>query len=114
MESIMKGWKLGLLVGSFGLTSNAFAQQRPNILWLTYEDTSPQFIGCYGNKEAKTPVMDGLAAEGVRFTNSYSTGTVSSPSRFVLLRAVVLDGMVREIIGVIMKSRNLFMASRNT
>lgn len=85
MESIMKGWKLGLLVGSFGLTSNAFAQQRPNILWLTYEDTSPQFIGCYGNKEAKTPVMDGLAAEGVRFTNSYSTGTVSSPSRFCLI-----------------------------
>lgn len=109
----MKGWQLNLLVGSLGLASNAFAQQRPNILWLTYEDTSPQFIGCYGNEEAKTPVMDGLAAEGVRFTNAYSTGTVSSPSRFVLLLAVVQDGMVREIIVVIMKSQNSFMVFQN-
>ncbi len=52
----------------------------PNILWLTFEDTSPEFIGCYGNKVAKTPVMDKLAAEGTRFTAAYSTGSVCSPS----------------------------------
>lgn len=57
----------------------------PNIVWLTYEDTSPQFIGCYGNAEAKTPVMDSLASRGVRFMNAFSTGTVSSPSRFCLI-----------------------------
>lgn len=66
---------------------NGFAQQtkRPNILWLTFEDTSPQFIGCYGNQSARTPVMDQLAKTGTRFTNAYSTGTVSSPSRFCLI-----------------------------
>ena len=58
---------------------------RPNILWLTFEDTSPQFIGCYGDSLAKTPTMDKLAAEGVRFTSAFSTGTVSSPSRFCLI-----------------------------
>ena len=58
---------------------------RPNILWLTFEDTSPQFIGCYGDSMAKTPTMDKLASEGVRFTSAYSTGTVSSPSRFCLI-----------------------------
>jgi len=59
--------------------------KRPNILWLTYEDTSPQFIGCYGNDYAVTPVMDSLAKDGILFTNAFSTGTVSSPSRFCLI-----------------------------
>jgi arylsulfatase A-like enzyme len=57
----------------------------PNILWLTFEDTSPEFIGCYGNKVAKTPVMDKLAADGIRFTSAYSTGSVCSPSRSALI-----------------------------
>lgn len=52
------------------------AQDRPNILWITIEDISPQFIGCYGNKNASTPVIDKLAEEGI-----LSTGTVCSPSR---------------------------------
>ncbi|WP_282036817.1 sulfatase family protein [Saccharicrinis aurantiacus] len=58
---------------------------KPNILWLTFEDTSPQYIGCYGNNAAKTPVMDGLASEGLRFTSAFSTGTVCSPSRYALI-----------------------------
>lgn len=61
---------------------------KPNILWITIEDTSPQFIGCYGNKDAKTPVIDGLAAEGIRFTNAFSTGTVCSPSRTAIITGV--------------------------
>lgn len=59
--------------------------KHPNILWLTYEDTSPQFIGCYGNEHAHTPNIDGLAAEGVRFDAAFSTGAVSAPSRFCLI-----------------------------
>ncbi len=69
-----------------GLTTTA--QQKPNILWVTIEDTSPQFIGCYGNKEARTPVIDQLAKEGVRFTNAFSTGTVCSPSRSCIITGV--------------------------
>ncbi|MEX2232477.1 MAG: sulfatase [Cyclobacteriaceae bacterium] len=62
--------------------------QKPNILWVAIEDTSPQFIGCYGNKNARTPVIDALASEGVRFTNAFSTGTVCSPSRFTIITGV--------------------------
>lgn len=58
---------------------------KPNILWLTFEDTSPQYIGCYGNDDAHTPVMDKLASEGIRFTSAFSTGTVCSPSRYTLI-----------------------------
>ncbi|MHB1179016.1 MAG: sulfatase family protein [Daejeonella sp.] len=64
------------------------AQNKPNILWVTIEDTSPQFIGCYGNKDARTPVIDHLASEGVRFTNAFSTGTVCSPSRSCIITGV--------------------------
>ena len=61
---------------------------KPNILWITIEDTSPQFIGCYGNKNARTPVIDQLASEGIRFTNAFSTGTVCSPSRTAIITGI--------------------------
>ena len=62
--------------------------QKPNILWITIEDTSPQFIGCYGNAAARTPTIDRLANEGVRFTHAFSTGTVCSPSRSTIITGV--------------------------
>jgi len=73
-------WTFCLLL----LSSFLYAQQ-PHILWITIEDTSPQFIACYGNKDASTPVIDELAKEGVRFTNAFSTGTVCSPSRSTII-----------------------------
>ena len=68
--------------------AGVYAQDKPNILWLTIEDTSPQFIGCYGNADARTPVIDKLADDGVRFTNAFSTGTVCSPSRSAIITGV--------------------------
>jgi arylsulfatase A-like enzyme len=62
--------------------------KKPNIVWLVIEDTSPQFIGCYGNKQAKTPNIDALAKGGVRFSNAFSTGTVCSPSRSAIITGV--------------------------
>ena len=38
---------------------------RPNILWITSEDNSIEWIGCYGSKNAKTPNIDQLANEGL-------------------------------------------------
>jgi arylsulfatase A-like enzyme len=70
------------------LSLTAFSQDRPNILWLTYEDTSPEFIGAYGNQSAKTPFMDFMAVKGIRFTGAFSTGSVCSPSRSALITGV--------------------------
>jgi len=70
------------------ITTVAYAQPKPNILWITIEDTSPQFIGCYGNDAARTPNIDKLAANGIRFTNAFSTNTVCSPSRTTLITGV--------------------------
>src|SRR3954447_26991897 len=53
---------------------------RPNILWITCEDISP-FIGAYGDKEVKTPNIDQLAKEGIRYTHVYTIAGVCAPSR---------------------------------
>lgn len=53
---------------------------RPNILWLIAEDFGPH-LGCYGTKEVSTPVLDAMAAKGMRFTRYYTTAPVCSASR---------------------------------
>lgn len=69
--------------------SPAFSQtDKPNIIWITIEDTSPQFIGFCGNKYVKTPNIDRLAREGVIFNNAFATGPVSSASRSCLITGV--------------------------
>ncbi len=80
--------KTNLLLLSLSAASALSAQEKPNILWITIEDTSPQFIGCYGNTDARTPVIDKLASNGVRFSNAFSCGTVSSPSRTCIITGV--------------------------
>lgn len=81
-------FKILLLLLIFITSSTIKAQDKPNILWITIEDTSPQFIGCYGNANAKTPNIDKLAQEGIRFTNAFSTGTVCSASRSAIITGV--------------------------
>lgn len=62
----------------------ANAQKQPNIVWIVCEDMSPH-LGSYGEKVAKTPNLDQLAKEGVRFTNVFSTAGVCAPSRAALI-----------------------------
>jgi len=57
---------------------------RPNVVVLLADDLGFQDIGCYGGP-VKTPALDGLAANGVRFTDFYSGCAVCSPSRATLL-----------------------------
>ena len=54
--------------------------QRPNILWILGDDLGPQ-LGSYGHPLVKTPHMDRLANEGVRFTRAHTTAPVCSSSR---------------------------------
>ncbi len=57
---------------------------RPNILWISFEDTSPRF-GCYGDPVARTPNVDRLAAEGRLYTRAFSVAGVCSPSRSAII-----------------------------
>jgi len=63
------------------------AVEKPNILWITCEDTSPR-LGCYGDKLAITPNLDRLAGEGIRYKKAFSTAPVCAPSRSCLITGV--------------------------
>ena len=59
--------------------------QKPlNVVWISCEDMGP-ILGSYGNDIVKTPNLDKLASEGVRYTNAYSTVGVCAPSRFSII-----------------------------
>lgn len=66
------------LVGCLGAACQAV--DRPNVLWLIAEDMGPE-LGCYGHPGVRTPAIDALAAEGVRFTHAYTVTPVCSTSR---------------------------------
>jgi arylsulfatase A-like enzyme len=67
--------------------------QQPNILWIIAEDFSPD-LSCYGNTYVHTPRIDKLAAEGVRFTNAFTTAPVCSASR-----SAIATGMYQTSVG---------------
>ena len=86
-----------LVVGATSLiAANALSQQpqkQPNILWISTEDMSPH-LGCYGDKVAKTPNIDRLASQGIRYTNVFTTAAISAPCR-----AGIITGMYQTSIG---------------
>ena len=84
---------LVLAASASASTQAAQGIDRPNILWLVAEDLSP-YIASYGDDTAPTPVLDRLAAEGVRYENVYSVSGVCAPSR-----AALITGMYPTSIG---------------
>ncbi|MDG1897819.1 MAG: arylsulfatase [Fuerstiella sp.] len=75
----------GLLSSLIGLgASNTFAERPPNIIYIMADDLGYGDLGCYGQKNVKTPNIDRMAAEGIRFTDHYAGHTVCRPSRLVL------------------------------
>ncbi|HQR35989.1 MAG TPA: sulfatase-like hydrolase/transferase [Blastocatellia bacterium] len=67
--------------------------QRPNILWLSTEDISPD-LGCYGDEYAHTPNLDKFATQSARYTNAFSSAPVCAPSR-----SAIITGMYPTTIG---------------
>lgn len=67
------------------LASLACAQSSPNLIFVLADDLGYGDLGCYGQKLIKTPRLDRMAAEGLRFTQFYAGCTVCAPSRSVLM-----------------------------
>ncbi len=72
----------GAAATPFILPSRSFAQRaaRPNILWISAEDLSPD-LGCYGDSYAATPVLDRFATESQRYDRAFTVYGVCAPSR---------------------------------
>ena len=58
---------------------------RPNIVIMIADDCTYRDLGCYGSKNSKTPNIDRLAQEGIRFTNFFQAAPMSSPTRHCLM-----------------------------
>jgi uncharacterized sulfatase len=72
---------VALFLGPIG---SAVAADKPNILWLTSEDHG-QEMGCYGDKLARTPNIDALAAKGMIFKHAWSNHPVCAPARSAII-----------------------------
>lgn len=73
------------------------ASRQPNLLFILPDQLRPDFLGCYGGRAIRTPHIDALAADGVRFTDAVSTSPVCVPARASLLTG--LDPFSTGVIG---------------
>lgn len=67
------------------LQSSTTAKRKPNIIFILADDLGYGDLGCYGQKLIKTPNLDGLARDGIRFTNFYAAAPLCAPSRASLM-----------------------------
>jgi arylsulfatase A-like enzyme len=76
---------LMLLPAAAALAQNAGRVRRPNFLVLVTDDQGVGDVGCFGNPQPRTPNLDRLAGQGVRFTQWYANAPVCSASRAAIL-----------------------------
>ncbi|MCU1381627.1 MAG: twin-arginine translocation pathway signal protein [Acidobacteria bacterium] len=77
IESAVAG---AALAGTSRIASAA-PSKRPNVLFILADDMGYGDLSCYGRPDYKTPVLDGLAKQGVRFTDNYAAAPVCTPTR---------------------------------
>jgi arylsulfatase A-like enzyme len=87
-----------LLTPHCSLLTSAQAARKPNIIIIYADDLGYGDLGCYGHPTIKTPNLDRMAAEGMRFTEFYSAAEVCTPSRAALLtgRYPIRSGMCND------------------
>jgi arylsulfatase A-like enzyme len=74
-----------ILFIALSMPTTLVAADKPNVIIIFTDDQGYQDVGCFGSPLIKTPHLDKMAAEGVRFTDFYSANSVCSPSRAALL-----------------------------
>jgi len=74
-----------LFLLSWLLVARVSAADRPNIIYILSDDVGYGDLGCYGAKQVKTPHLDRLAREGVRFSDAHATASVCTPTRYAFM-----------------------------
>lgn len=77
-------WVVCCVVGAILASSNSLLLAKPNIILIMADDVGWESFGCYGGEDYKTPHIDSLAAQGIRFTHCYST-PICTTSRVKLM-----------------------------
>ena len=76
---------VALTLGTTAFGERANKTIKPNIVYILADDLGYGHLGCYGQKEIKTPNIDRMAAEGMKFTDHYAGSALCAPSRCVLM-----------------------------
>jgi len=76
---------MGGCAGGLAGSADTKSEERPNIVFIIVDDMGWADLGCYGGKQIKTPNINRMAKEGIRFTDAYSGCTVCAPARSVLM-----------------------------
>src|ERR1019366_2913924 len=85
-DSAMRRFVLALIAALALFTpARAGEPKKPNIIYILADDLGYGELGCYGQKKIKTPNLDKMAAQGLRFTQHYAGNAVCAPSRCVLM-----------------------------
>ena len=84
-RGIRRGVVLAALLSMALQTAAPASARPPNIVLMTADNLGYSDLGCYGNKENKTPEIDRLASQGVRLTSFYTAGAACTVSRAALL-----------------------------
>jgi arylsulfatase A-like enzyme len=74
-----------MVLAVFGSATAADPSAKPNVIFVLSDDLAQGDVGCYGQKLIKTPRLDAMAKEGMRFTQAYCGTTVCAPSRTSLM-----------------------------
>jgi arylsulfatase A-like enzyme len=87
-------WGKAVACGWLAATAAAVAtaradDRRPNIVLIMTDNHGPWTLGCYGNRDIRTPNIDRLAKEGIRFTQAFSSNAVCSPTRATFLTGLI-------------------------
>ena len=87
MLSDMKTDKLLFLAAAAACSGTACgkAPEKPNIIYLLFDDLGYGDLGCYGQEKIETPNIDALASQGIMFTDMYSAAPLSAPSRCCIM-----------------------------
>ncbi len=67
---------------------SAFGQKKPNVIYIYADDLGYGELGAYGQTKIKTPFLDAMAKEGIRFTQHYTSAPVCAPARCMLMTGV--------------------------
>ncbi|HUT88255.1 MAG TPA: arylsulfatase [Thermoguttaceae bacterium] len=84
-RSWLAGFVLAVGTMGHGLPASEAAEPAPNVVYILADDLGYAELGCYGQEKIKTPNIDRLAREGMRFTQHYCGNAVCAPSRCVLM-----------------------------
>src|SRR6266571_4110980 len=71
----------GIALSGSGTAQKTAQPQRPNVIFILADDLGYGDLSCYGRPDYKTPVLDNLARQGVKFTDAYAAAPVCTPTR---------------------------------